>query len=412
MGYFIVCILLTACTLPFASRAYVAVEMPTSKIEISGPTDIPTLVQVSWTPSWTVTNSLTPTGISSKASSVSPSPTNTLSPSPTITDAPPLTYTDSPTESRTLTSTRTFTRTPTSTPSRMLTPSPTPSQTMAVSPGIPSFTFTASVTRTPSRTATSTMTRTVTAPPMTLPPPTLTYTRTFTIVPPTATFTRTSTSSPQPTTPPPPTLTFTSTFTGLPPSATFTRTFTPVPPTVTFILTPTSTATVTVILPSAPPSSPTLTRSPTSPPPTATTFSCNPATNSGFESQVIALINNERVNAIPPVDPLSAQSQLGSAARGHSQDMACNGFFSHTGSDGSSPSARISRQGYSWGAVAENIAAGYGDPASVVSGWMGSQGHKANILNGDYTEIGIGYIYVAGSPYGAYWTANFASPKK
>jgi len=124
--------------------------------------------------------------------------------------------------------------------------------------------------------------------------------------------------------------------------------------------------------------------------------------------QVIALINNERANA--GVAPLSAQGQLGSAARGHSQDMACNGFFSHTGSDGSSPSQRISRQGYHWSAIAENIAAGYGDPASVVVGWMGSQGHKENLLNPDYTEVGIGYVYVAGSPYGAYWTADFAHP--
>lgn len=90
--------------------------------------------------------------------------------------------------------------------------------------------------------------------------------------------------------------------------------------------------------------------------------------------------------------------------------MACNGFFSHTGSDGSSPSQRISRQGYHWSAIAENIAAGYGDPASVVAGWMGSQGHKENLLNPDYTEVGIGYVYVAGSPYGAYWTADFAHP--
>jgi len=107
---------------------------------------------------------------------------------------------------------------------------------------------------------------------------------------------------------------------------------------------------------------------------------------------------------------VKGQGQVGIAARSHSKDMACNSFFSHTGSDGSSPSSRISREGYSWSAVAENIAAGYGDPATVVAGWMGSQGHKDNILNPNYTEIGIGYVYVAGSPYGAYWTADFARP--
>ena len=110
------------------------------------------------------------------------------------------------------------------------------------------------------------------------------------------------------------------------------------------------------------------------------------------------------------VAPLSSQSQLGNAARGHSQDMACNRFFSHTGSDGSTFAVRITRAGYNYSAAAENIAAGYGDPASVVAGWMGSQGHKDNMLNPNYTEVGIGYIYVAGSPYGAYWTANFGRP--
>lgn len=123
---------------------------------------------------------------------------------------------------------------------------------------------------------------------------------------------------------------------------------------------------------------------------------------------MIALINNERANV--GVAPLSGQSQLGNAARGHSQDMACNGFFSHTGSDGSTFAVRITRVGYSYSAAAENIAAGYGDPASVVAGWMGSQGHKDNMLNPNYTEVGIGYIYVAGSPYGVYWTANFGRP--
>jgi uncharacterized protein YkwD len=110
------------------------------------------------------------------------------------------------------------------------------------------------------------------------------------------------------------------------------------------------------------------------------------------------------------VDPVNGQNQLGTAARAHSQDMACNRFFDHTGSDGSSFAARITRAGYSYSAAAENIAAGYGDPASVVAGWMGSQGHKDNMLNPIYTQVGVGYIYVAGSPYGVYWTADFAKP--
>lgn len=203
-------------------------------------------------------------------------------------------------------------------------------------------------------------------------------------------------------------LTFTNIVTTLPPFTTNTRTYTPILPSATFTLTPSNTVVSTLPPPSVPPPTSTYTRTPTSIPPTVTAFSCNPAFNSGFESQVIALINNERANV--GVGPLSGQGQLGKAARSHSQDMACKGYFSHTGSDGSSPSARISREGYGWSAIAENIAAGYGDPASVVAGWMGSQGHKDNILNPNYIEIGIGFVYATGSPYGSYWTADFARP--
>lgn len=133
-----------------------------------------------------------------------------------------------------------------------------------------------------------------------------------------------------------------------------------------------------------------------------------PLMNTSHEAQVIDLINVERAKA--GLSALSAQGQLGSAARLHSTDMACNNYFSHTGLDGSTIGYRAERQGYNWSSVGENIAAGYSSPESVVQGWMNSPGHKANILGADYTEIGIGYAFGAASDYGAYWTAVFASP--
>jgi len=133
-----------------------------------------------------------------------------------------------------------------------------------------------------------------------------------------------------------------------------------------------------------------------------------PLMNTSHEAQVIDLINVERAKA--GLSALSAQGQLGSAARLHSTDMACNNYFSHTGLDGSTIGDRAERQGYNWSSVGENIAAGYSSPESVVQGWMNSPGHKANILGADYTEIGIGYAFGAASDYGAYWTAVFASP--
>jgi uncharacterized protein YkwD len=410
--YFILGVFLSACTIPFSSRAYVAVQISTPANVDTIPTLILDPILMPWTPSRSM-NSLTEIPSKPRNTSInSPSPTYTPSPSLVPINTSTSTVTGSPTLSLTLSTTGAITRTQTSTSTK--TKTPTPSQTLIISPGVPTNTITPSATRTSSRTPTSTFTSTKTIQSTTLPPPTLTYTRTFTLIPSTATLnrtstiTRTSTFSFQPTTPPPPTLTFTRTFTNPLPSATFTRTNTSVPPTVTFTRTPTNTFTSTLILPTVLPPTLTLILTPTSPPPTSTTFSCNPSSNGGYESQVLALINNER--AMTGAAPLSVQAQLGNAARGHSQDMGCNGFFSHTGSDGSSPATRVSRQGYSWSAVAENIAAGYGDPSSVVSGWMGSQGHKDNILNPIYTEIGIGYIYVSGSPYGSYWTANFARP--
>ena len=127
-----------------------------------------------------------------------------------------------------------------------------------------------------------------------------------------------------------------------------------------------------------------------------------------MESQLIALINQERANQ--GMGALTQQSQLTAAAQGHSQDMACNNIFSHTGSNGSNLSDRMAAQGYVFSAVAENIAAGYGTAQDVFNGWMGSQGHRDNMLNSVYTQVGIGYAFTSTSDFGTYWTANFGTP--
>ncbi len=135
---------------------------------------------------------------------------------------------------------------------------------------------------------------------------------------------------------------------------------------------------------------------------------CVPAYSSGFESEVVALINEARAD--DNLDPLVMQSQLRAAALEHSVDMACNDFVSHTGSDGSSPWARIQNQGYVFSTAAENVAAGQLTPQDVVDAWMASNSHRANIMNPDFVHIGVGYAYVDGSTFGVYWTAVFASP--
>lgn len=131
-----------------------------------------------------------------------------------------------------------------------------------------------------------------------------------------------------------------------------------------------------------------------------------PEVDETLEARMIELINLERAKA--GLAALSPQSRLTITARLHSADMACHNYFSHTGLDGSDFSGRAVRQGYIMSGGAENIAAGYSNPAEVVRDWMNSPGHKANIL-GDYLDIGVGYAYGTGD-YGAYWTAVFGSP--
>ncbi|MBL8091438.1 MAG: CAP domain-containing protein [Anaerolineales bacterium] len=127
-----------------------------------------------------------------------------------------------------------------------------------------------------------------------------------------------------------------------------------------------------------------------------------------FAAEVIRLTNVERkkVGAVA----VTAQAQLTQAAQTHSIDMACNQIFSHTGSDGSTPFQRIFRFGYTYASAAENVAAGYATPADVVKGWMASTGHKANMLNKNFTEIGIGYVFI-NQGYFNYWTMVLAKPK-
>ena len=121
------------------------------------------------------------------------------------------------------------------------------------------------------------------------------------------------------------------------------------------------------------------------------------------EREVAALLNQERTFAGLP--PLTIDVRLVQSARGHSQDMAINDFFSHVGSNGSTFDQRILAAGYP-SPRSENIAAGYSTPASLVAAWMASSGHRANILDSTARHVGIGYAFQAGSTYGRYWTAN------
>ena len=130
--------------------------------------------------------------------------------------------------------------------------------------------------------------------------------------------------------------------------------------------------------------------------------------NDGYSYRLLALINFERRKVGAP--PLKINFKLTRAALGHSQDMATHNFFSHTGSNGSQLSDRVNAAGYSWRALAENIAAGQSTPGAIIQSWLNSPPHKQNLLNPLYKEVGFGYAVNTQSTYKTYWTADFAKP--
>ena len=126
--------------------------------------------------------------------------------------------------------------------------------------------------------------------------------------------------------------------------------------------------------------------------------------DASLEAKVVTLTNAERAKA--GCAALKVDSRLTTAARTHSADMVRYNYFSHTGHDGSSFTTRASRAGYP-SAIGENIAWGYRTPETLMTAWMNSSGHKANILNCKAKAIGVGLARKAdGTPY---WTQEFGS---
>jgi len=133
-----------------------------------------------------------------------------------------------------------------------------------------------------------------------------------------------------------------------------------------------------------------------------------------YQATFMKLLNDARAvarqcgntshDAVPPV---TWSEQLTEAALKHSIDMTQNNFFSHTGSDNSSVADRVSATGYSWQTVGENIAAGQRSAQAAMDGWLESPGHCRNIMNPNYTEVGVTCVRNTGADYSNYWTNVF-----
>ncbi|MGH8202328.1 MAG: CAP domain-containing protein [Steroidobacteraceae bacterium] len=133
---------------------------------------------------------------------------------------------------------------------------------------------------------------------------------------------------------------------------------------------------------------------------------------------VLALTNEARAHArtcgsqrFRAAPPLSLTSSLTHAAREHSLDMVAHDFFSHTGSDGSTPGERATRAGYRWSMLGENIASGVTTPQQAVAGWLASPEHCANIMTAGFRAMGVAFAVDPADATVIVWTEDFGTPR-
>lgn len=125
------------------------------------------------------------------------------------------------------------------------------------------------------------------------------------------------------------------------------------------------------------------------------------AVQKGEANEIFDLTNILRMRH--GIDPLKWNSMAGEAAFDHSKEMSEKKYFSHDSKWSGTPSERLKAAGVDFTAAAENIAADYPDGISTVIGWLNSEGHRDNVLNPTYTDLGVGV-------YQKYYTQEFVKP--
>lgn len=134
---------------------------------------------------------------------------------------------------------------------------------------------------------------------------------------------------------------------------------------------------------------------------TTTETTTNAAPTGTYAQQILTLVNNER--AKEGLSPLTLSSEVSRVAQAKAEDMKNNNYFSHTSPTYGSPFDMLKKFGVSYRTAGENIAKGQKTPQAVVSAWMNSPGHRANIMNKNFTKLGVGYTG-GSSPY---WVQMF-----
>lgn len=121
---------------------------------------------------------------------------------------------------------------------------------------------------------------------------------------------------------------------------------------------------------------------------------------SAYEQKVVELTNIERTKQ--GLAPFEIDTELSKVAREKSRDMAAQNYFAHESPTYGSPFDMMRSFNIDYRTAGENIAKGQETPEEVVQAWMNSEGHRANILNGNFTHIGVGFI-----EQGNHWTQQF-----
>jgi uncharacterized protein YkwD len=147
-------------------------------------------------------------------------------------------------------------------------------------------------------------------------------------------------------------------------------------------------------------------------------FTVPPQQDAATISQLVLVLTNQaRAHArtcgsqlFPAAPPLSLAPALTRAARAHSRDMVTQDFFGHGGSDGSTPGERVTRAGYRWSMVGENIAGGVRSARQAVAGWLASPEHCANIMTPGFRQMGVAFAVDPANVEVIDWTEDFGAP--
>ncbi|MDG0790759.1 CAP domain-containing protein [Cohnella ginsengisoli] len=148
----------------------------------------------------------------------------------------------------------------------------------------------------------------------------------------------------------------------------------------------------------APTATPAPTTSPSVPAGSGSAGSGTSVQKSGFAAQVVNLVNQERAKA--GLSALKTDAKLTTVADAKAKDMYNNNYFDHTSPTYGSPFDMMKQFGVTYSYAGENIAMGQQSPTEVMTAWMNSAGHKANILNANFKSIGVAY-------YNGEWVQEF-----